>query len=231
MIKNGEMYFHLSGTNYFEEIEHPGLIATKAVWDQPVVSENRDVYRAEYLAFRVLRAAQAGQLQSIEELKALSDGELLAVVQQFMAPRYTEGYVKGVHDHDAAAILRELVQLEIDLELLKYSSRARALANVYWYYLGVTHDSQLKNWSAKLASLSAARKLFGDIVNRQKYVDELTAGIAAMVAEQHVGDPESVLMAANYLFDQHSATHAADLQWISTSVVPGFSKVPAQTQV
>ena len=27
---------------------------------------------------------------------------LVADVQKFMSPRYGEGYIKGVHDHDAA---------------------------------------------------------------------------------------------------------------------------------
>ena len=143
-------------------------------------------------------------MQSTDELITATDEDLLETVQQFMAPRYTEGYVKGVHDHDAAVILRQLLQLDLDLELLKYSSECRALANLYWFYLSVNEASLQKTWSAKLTSLGAARKLFGEISDRQKYVDQLATGMGAMVAEYGVSDRSCALMAANYLFDQLS---------------------------
>jgi len=63
VIKDGDMFFHLSGTNYFEKVTHPELIATKSVWDQPVVSENREVYRGEYLAYLMLNQINAGQIE------------------------------------------------------------------------------------------------------------------------------------------------------------------------
>ena len=100
VIKNDDMFFHLSGTNYFERITHQGLLATKAVWDQPVVSENRDVYRAEYLAYLMLEAIRDGKL---ERPDVANEEALVGSIQEFMAPRYSEGYIKGVHDHDAAA--------------------------------------------------------------------------------------------------------------------------------
>ena len=140
VIKDGEMYFHLSGTNYFERINDDRLTATKGVWDQPVVSENHDVYRAEYLAYLMLGMAKSEATASTSGQKTpslfkQSDEELLNSVQEFMAPRYAEGYIKGVHDHDASLILKQLLKLDSQLELLKYSSPARALANVFWFEL------------------------------------------------------------------------------------------------
>ena len=202
VIKEGQMFFHLSGTNYFELVDNPELMATTDVWDQPVVSENRDVYRAEYLAYLMLRASKTGQLKPTDELGKQSGAELLETVQAFMAPRYSEGYVKGVHDHDAVLILRELLTLDSGLDLLKYSTQSRALANVFWFTLGVGHADQQKQWEGKLASLGAAKKLFGEIADRQKYIDQLVSLMQELVLDYGVGDSAFATEAANYLFDQ-----------------------------
>jgi hypothetical protein len=58
--RDGAPFLHLSGTNYFEAITDESYLSTRAVWDQEVVSENADVYRAEYLAYRLLQALEDG---------------------------------------------------------------------------------------------------------------------------------------------------------------------------
>ena len=54
VFRDGQMLLHLTGTNFFQPIEDETLLATREVWDQQIVSENREVYRAEYLAFQFL---------------------------------------------------------------------------------------------------------------------------------------------------------------------------------
>ena len=207
VIKEGQMFFHLSGTNYFEAVAHDGLNATKAVWDQPVVSENRDVYRGEYLAYLMLTAINDGTIQRPELSEADDEDGLLETVQKFMASRYSEGYIKGVHDHDAVLILRPLLKLDHELGLLKYSTQSRALASVFWHYK--THSDSEKStwgqaWENKLTVLSSAREVFGKITDRQQYVDELRDELLADNASQHFGDARYADEAANYLFDQFS---------------------------
>ena len=58
--RDGAPCLHLTSTKYFEEIKDEAFLATRDVWDQEVVSENRDVYRAEYLAYRLLRSFEDG---------------------------------------------------------------------------------------------------------------------------------------------------------------------------
>ena len=169
VIKDGDMQFHLSGTNYFETVVSPELIATKPVWDQTVVSENRDVYRAEFLAYQMLRSSD------VDFKKFLKAGEKkrLETVSQFMAPRYSEGYIKGVHDHDATLILGQLTKMHLDLGLLKYSPKARSVAAMFWLQLGVGNPDIRKAWEEKLASVGAAAKLFGGVRERETYIAEL----------------------------------------------------------
>jgi hypothetical protein len=53
--RDGVQHVHLTSTKYFEAITDEAFLATRDVWDQEVVSENRDVYRAEYLAWQMLK--------------------------------------------------------------------------------------------------------------------------------------------------------------------------------
>jgi hypothetical protein len=57
--RDGGQHIHLTSTKYFEAITEEAFLATREVWDQEVVSENRDVYRAEYLAWQMLKAAES----------------------------------------------------------------------------------------------------------------------------------------------------------------------------
>ena len=229
VIKDGEMYFHLSGTNFFEAFDNDALEATRVVWDQPVVSENKDVYRSEYLAFLMLTTDN-----SLESNKALDDESILEAVQSFMAPRYAEGYVKGVHDHDAALILKQLLELDSGLDLLKYSTQSRALANLYIAHNKVHDPVRQQRLDTMLNSLGSAQKLFGEIAERDRYVNELENEIGRFSASHDLADPHLTKSAANYLFDQLSregqficSGHAHD---VATSFLSFIKKKKAATQ-
>ena len=44
------MAFALTGTDFREPVADPAFAATRPFWDQLLVSETAEVYRAEYLA-------------------------------------------------------------------------------------------------------------------------------------------------------------------------------------
>lgn len=120
IVPRGEdMCLHLTGTQFFEPIRNPEFLKTRSAWSQELVSETGSVYRAEYLAYQYLLAHQE------------NEGSLEAV-QQFMAPRYAEGYTKGVHDHDAWLLLQALLPLRAKAGLLRYSPMIRARGIVRW---------------------------------------------------------------------------------------------------
>ena len=55
----------------------------------------------------------------------------MQLIHKYMEPRYQEGYTKGVHDVDAAKILKALLDLHYNIDLLIYSNRVRALARLF----------------------------------------------------------------------------------------------------
>ncbi len=223
VLKEGEFYFHLSGTNFFEKITDAELLATRDVWDQTIVSENRNVYRGEYLAWLMLQ--HGSQIRSGGNNGGgstvggstggppnLDEPALLPSVEQFMAPRYTEGYIKGVHDHDALKILKPLMLLQDQLKLLKYSSSIRSLACLYWYHLRERDPALRRLWKAKLGSLGLAAEMFGGIADQKKYIERLSDGMMRMVQEERLDLEGNAPLAAEYLFLQLSGGG----QWIAS---------------
>ena len=199
------MALHLAGTNYFEPVRDEAFLATKEVWDQEVVSENRHVYRGEYLAWCQLREWEAQGNGALDAWLALDDKARLESVQQFMAPRYREGYTKGVHDRDGVTLLAKLAQVHRDAGLLKYSPTDRALGLL----CEASWDRELPETIRLMRKLSAfglMRKSFpenGDEA-QQSYVDELTRGVSAFQLAQTIGVPgvaeADAAQAAEYLF-------------------------------
>ena len=66
----------------------------------------------------------------------------LEVLRKFMAPRYAEGYTKGVHDHDAFCILKRLLPLQAKAGLLRYDPAVRAQGIVAWRAWKEDHEKQ-----------------------------------------------------------------------------------------
>jgi len=198
--RDGEMYYHLTGTDFFQRIDDPGFLETREVWSQSVVSENRDVYRGEYLAYRILQAAGCGDVPPAEELRGLGDDELRASVQRFMGPRYAEGYLKGVHDHDAAIILRALLEQQATIGLLRHHPRARALASVFWFRFA---DAEKKAMiAAKLTGFGTITQLFPKTEKQQQYIAELQQLIREYVERTGLFPAYLAEPAGLYLFEE-----------------------------
>ena len=133
--RSGELTLHLTGTNYYEPINHPDLLALRDFWEMSLESETPKVYRAEYLASQIIAAANAGQDDlSMDALnEGLVDGNVLEkIVRDFANPRYKEGYVKGVHDHDATLLIKQLLPAMARADLLRFDPMSRGLAQIFW---------------------------------------------------------------------------------------------------
>ncbi|MCW2940837.1 MAG: hypothetical protein JWN00_3822 [Actinomycetia bacterium] len=175
-----EMAYAITGTGYRSPVADDGFETTRPYWDQLLVSESADVYRAEYLAASLL--ADAGSAR-----------DLLELVQSAAESRYDEGYERGVHDQDAALILAELLRLDADAGLLRYPPAARAAAQLCWAY--GTDDGTRSAWSTRARSLARARAAFGATEAVTDFCAELTASLDARFGE-HGG------LAGEYLFEE-----------------------------
>lgn len=140
--------FVVTGTGYRRSADLPELLTGREFWTQPLVSESPTLYRAEYLAASLLSTA------------AGAPGEpLLDQVRRAAERGYDEGYERGVHDHDAAAILGALLRLRADAGLLRHPAEVRAIAQLFWAH-GAT-DAQRAAWQRRARSLALARVHFG----------------------------------------------------------------------
>lgn len=220
VLKDGDTWFHLSGTNYFEKVEDDVFETSRDVWDQAIVSENREVYRAEYLAFLILQKSMTEE-PTIKDLAAFEEKQLVEHVQGFMAPRYAEGYVKGVHDHDAALILRNLCKLTQKLDLLKHSASARVLANVFWNQLEATTKNNL---TTKMKSLAEAQHLFGSVNGRHNYISQIASLVTSFVESAGFSEPRFATPAAECLFDQLVIARTFVVSSAATRLVAEFEK-------
>ncbi len=168
--KDGSLVFHLNGTDYFAPVEDTRLDTLKPHWEQALVSESADMYRAEYLAGTLLDAVQSGSGPlSWNELLALCTGNgddpeahgrrLLDIVREFNATRYQEGYQKGVHDHDAVRLLSALTTMQAEAGLLVDAPEARALALLYWQH-GCDAEHEIAEHEALQRRARSALQLF-----------------------------------------------------------------------
>ncbi len=155
---------HLTGTDYFESLHDERLMSLQDYWAQSLPSENAQVYRGEYLAYTMLRAAEHGEeglnLSLLMEQRH-NEALLSTTLRNYMAPRYQEGYERGIHDQDAAKLLTALLEMYQSAGLLRYSPRSRALALLYC--LVNREDSeqfQSKAWSELAHSLSQLERSF-----------------------------------------------------------------------
>ena len=198
VIRDDEMNLHLTGTNFFEPISDEQLLATRDVWSQEVPSENREVYRGEYLAYQILQALDTEDHPSTDELAGFSKKARSAFIQRFMGPRYSEAYTKGVHDADAGRILTSLAKMIRTIGLLRFHTRARSLASLFWHGFG---DAQTKSlMAAKLEGVGAISRVFADVARQADYVAELRELLAEFVTETSLFDEAYVDEAAGSLY-------------------------------
>ncbi|MCB9596338.1 MAG: DNA repair ATPase [Sandaracinaceae bacterium] len=188
------MAYHLTGTDFHQAIEDAEFDATRDLWDQPLISEAKDVYRAEYLAACVLFRAERGEGRSIEALHAaMRDGKLLDVVREEAQSRYDEGYDRGVHDADAVAILEKLLAMEATAGLLRYPPSPRATACAFWA-VG-TEPAFRERMRRTGASLGRLARTFGRTDAIAAFTKQLEAAITPF-------EPTSADLTARYLADE-----------------------------
>lgn len=187
VLRGGEMCLHLTGTQFFEPLVDPDLEAARDLWNQELISENADVYRGEYLAVDLFESGQRD-------------------VAAAMAGRFEEGYAKGVHDHDAGAILAALVQMDREIGLLRHSPSVRAAAQLWFTKIVPAKDrTAMVDWIGGFAKLAM---VYPDAKPAKEFRERLTqmATDDQAIWGPLFGSQVTPHRIAMYLFDE--LTHA-----------------------
>ncbi|MCW5560124.1 MAG: hypothetical protein KIT22_20085, partial [Verrucomicrobiae bacterium] len=203
VLRDGQPYLHLTGTQYFEPVTDEDYLATRAVWDQEVVSENSQVYRAEYLAWRILESLEANAASgqgSVEDFLSRSEEQRLEFVREFMAQRYQDNYAKGLHDVDGARILAALAATHVALQLARYPPDARACAWVYWQRF--CPEETRAHWAARLKAFGECNRLFPGHAVQQGYVAALQSLLRDFLRREPLYPEDLALQAGEYLYHE-----------------------------
>ncbi|WP_026928491.1 DNA repair ATPase [Glycomyces tenuis] len=205
LVPSGEaLAFSLTGTDYRHVVDDPAFADTKRYWNQSLASENAEVYRAEHLAASLLAEHGAAKL--------LAEEDLPRFVSAAAAERYDEGYERGVHDADAAAILAEVLRLHAAAGTLRYTPACRAAARLYWVH-GVDKEDR-ERLAAQARSLARVRETFGRPDAMAGLVAELESELGPFLDGSRLSlhfsfklEPQTEL-AAEYLAEELAATGA-----------------------
>lgn len=192
LVPHGDtLAFALTGTDYRSPVTDPDFTATRPYWDRALPSESPEVYRAEYLAARLLD--EHGP-------EALAEADLPALVRQAAETAYDEGYERGVHDHDATAVLTALLRVHEGAGPLRHEPAARAAAQLFWAH-GTTAEER-QSWTRRAVSLERARHTFGlapAIADLQRELADVAGGeaAAAYLFEELTSGPPGFVISAS----------------------------------
>ncbi|MCE2030535.1 DNA repair ATPase [Sessilibacter corallicola] len=209
--REDQLYFHLTGTNYYQRIDDEELISLQTFWSMSLESETPQLYRAEYLAYSVIRHYQQSPELSLEALIDLAKEEtaLLQVVKEYGSARYREGYEKGIHDADAVRLLISILPMLTSAGHLKYDPLARAIAQIFWANFSTDSNTNINDktqsigtWQARAASAKIIVQLFND----ERAIDSLTHDIVEQLRDfyselEELNSEAALIRAANYLVD------------------------------
>ncbi len=195
VLQDNKLYFHLTGTDFYEEIKDKALLDTKEVWTQHLVSENRNVYRSEYLAYSIFKN---------NNLSQLTDEALKKLVQRTAQERYTEGYTKGIHEEDTFKIVKALTDLHQKIDLLRYMPEVRAAAKILWTYF--LNEDKKALFTAQFQSAKTILDIFPDTSEFDYLITDLEKELSKIELPIFKSIKKSIV--AEYLFQeltQHSS--------------------------
>jgi hypothetical protein len=218
-----DMMLHLTGTNFFEVIEDPEFNATRDAWEQEVVSETSEVYRAEYLAYLMLLETEKPESHlRVLPGAAISAEDVLEQVRIFMAPRYAEGYQKGIHDQDATALLLALLEIRASIGRLRYPGRGRALGIIFWHWFASQdgYDQML----ARLQGVGESNRVFRGDRRDHELMADLEMLIENFARQSHIVDAAFVPEAAAYCFEIISTREEHPVTAEANTLCRGFTE-------
>ncbi|QYJ69165.1 DNA repair ATPase [Flavobacterium litorale] len=218
VYKNGTLNYHLTGTDFYQELEDETMLSSKKYWSQELVSENDAVYRAAFLAYKIFRN------NTPNALFEMTDENLEKLVAEETSKNYTEGYTKGVHDADAFKLLKTLVAKHHNLGLLRYEPTTRAFAQFFWYGL---EDDARTTLNSKIKASGGVLAVFPNSKEFDYIVTELQQQLEAYL--QHTafskGLNSNTKNAAHYLFEELKSDDAFTVSHKAAQLAESFFKM------
>ncbi|WP_312313390.1 DNA repair ATPase [Empedobacter brevis] len=130
--RNNELFYHLTGTSFYQKVKNDEIYQYQSIWNQEFVSENQQIYRAEYLAYQAFLTRNESNFNAEK------------FVNEIIEQNYSEGYIKGVHNFDALRIYTELININSKLDVLQFDSKTRTTAQIFWHSLENQLQDKLK---------------------------------------------------------------------------------------
>jgi hypothetical protein len=200
---------HLTGTDFIEPLRDEALDALRDYWQVASEAESAQLYRGEYLTGQVLDAAIEGRegldLDTLRQQLTQPEA-LVRTVRDFAAPRYREGYEKGIHDHDAVLILQALLPLREAAGTLVFEPSARALAAVAWSRLQSRPEPA--QWPERARTAYDIARLLGSRGGVLALEQEVTDALRDFLDEHPLPvDAALCARAGEYLVTELSAKH------------------------
>ncbi|CAL67593.1 DNA repair ATPase [Christiangramia forsetii] len=192
VFSDGHLKYHLTGTDFYQKIENEILLQSEEYWDQDYISEDKNVYRSAYLAYKIFLKYKGTISEYTEE-------ELVKLVQDESSKDYSEGYVKGVHDLDAAKILSTFLQKYKTLDLLRFHPEVRACAQYFWSF---TNEKNRKNLNETIKASGDVIQFFPEAKEYEFLLEKLSREIFNFAEETGIFEPVLARDAAEYLFEE-----------------------------
>ena len=227
VFRDNSMYYHLTGTGLFEKIENEEFNNTQQVWSQAIISENQTIYRAEYLAYLVYN--ETVKSKQIKELCLWTHENLQDHIHKFMAVRYNEGYIKGIHDFDAALILQQLLNIRSKADLLYFSPSVRALAEYFWQKSFKNGEKTML--SHQMKALGIVMEAFPDSKEYEPLVLELSQKMQNFTKINNFQEEINTQKAAEYLFYEISRGDSFVVDSMAVRLMENFQSYLKENQL
>ena len=192
VFTDGRLKYHLTGTDFYQNIENQTLLDSEEFWSQDYISENKYIYRGAYLAYKIFTKHNDAILDHTDE-------ELITLVQEESSKDYSEGYVKGVHDLDAAKILSTLIQKHKALELLRFHPEVRACAHYFWRF---TSDENRRYLNEGIKASGEVIRYFPTTKEYEYILSKLQIALYDFAETSGIYVASHAEQAARYLFEE-----------------------------
>jgi len=191
VLRDEQLYYHLTGTDFYQPLNNDLLLNNRQFWSQDYVSENKEVYRSEYLAYKIFN--------KIEDYANITHEQIEELVKNEANINYAEGYTKGVHDLDAIEILTVLIQKHEALGMLTYPSHLRAQAQFFWNLL----DKSKREHFLRLIHITGeVVQSFSKHARKTHIISKLTEAYQQFAEENDGFESNLAEKVATYLIDE-----------------------------